>query len=219
MSQLLRVLVVDDHEVVRVGVRRLLERQSELAVVGEAGTVAEAVAVAREVQPDMVVMDMRLPDGDGVEACRMIRSERPQTKVLMLTSYTDDDAVFSAIMAGATGYLLKQTRGQVLVDAILTAGAGGSLLDPSITKQVLDRIRGGSSAAERLAGLSDQEQRILDLISRGLTNREIAYEIYLSEKTVRNYVSQLLHKLNVSRRSEAAAMAARFQPPLRTAVM
>ncbi|HEY3365558.1 MAG TPA: response regulator transcription factor [Symbiobacteriaceae bacterium] len=211
MSQLLRVLVVDDHEVVRLGLRQLLECKPGLTVVGEAGTAAEAVAVAEDVLPDVIVMDVRLPDGSGVEACREIRSLCPLTKVIMLTSYTDDDAVLAAIMAGASGYLLKQTRGQVLVDAIFTAGAGGSLLDPAITRQVLDRIRGGSTAVDRLALLTDQEQRILDCISRGRTNREIAEKLYLSEKTVRNYVSQLMHKLNVNRRSEAAAIAARFE--------
>lgn len=212
MSGPLKVLIVDDHEVVRIGLRQLLERRSELVVVGEAGTAAEAIALAGAEQPDVVIMDVRLPDASGIEACREIRSERSETKVIMVTSYADDDAVFSAILAGAAGYMLKQTRGQVLVEAILTVGSGGTLLDPTITLQVLERIRGGGSAAERVAALSEQEQQILDLISKGRTNREIAQEMYLSDKTVRNYVSNLLHKLNVSRRSEAAAIAARMRP-------
>ncbi|HEY3367883.1 MAG TPA: response regulator transcription factor [Symbiobacteriaceae bacterium] len=212
MTGPLKVLIVDDHEVVRIGLRQLLERKPELVVVGEAGTAAEAIAVARAERPDVVIMDVRLPDASGIEACREIRSGRPAAKVIMVTSYADDDAVLAAILAGASGYLLKQARGQVLVEAILTVGTGGTLLDPTITRQVLERIRGGGSVAQRVAGLSEQEQRILDLISRGRTNREMAEEMYLSENTVRNYVSNLLHKLKVSRRSEAAAIAARLRP-------
>lgn len=212
MNERRKVLVVDDHEVVRMGLCSLLERQPGLEVVGEAGTAAEAVAAARVHAPDVVIMDVRLPDGSGTEACREIRSERSDTKVIMLTSYSDDDAVFASIMAGAEGYLLKQTRGQILIDAISTVSRGGSLLDPSLIRSVMERIRQGGSASDRLAGLTDQERRILDLIAKGKTNREIAEELYLGEKTVRNYVSNLLHKLNVTRRSEAAAVAARLRP-------
>lgn len=210
MNRPLKVLVVDDHEVVRIGLRQLLERHPDLEVVGEAGTAAEAIAAARASLPDVVIMDVRLPDRSGIEACREIRSERPEVKVIMLTSYADNDAVFSSIMAGAAGYLLKQTRSQVLIDAIFTARQGGSLLDPGIIHQVMEGIRGGVTPVERTASLSSQELRILDLISKGKTNREIARDLFLSENTVRNYVSTMLQKLNVSRRSEAAAVAARM---------
>lgn len=212
MNEPLKVLLVDDHEVVRIGLRQILERRPELTVVGEAGTAAEAVEAARTYRPDVVVMDVRLPDGTGIEACREIRSERTEVKVIMLTSYADDDAAFASILAGAAGFLLKQTRGQVLADAIVTVGRGGSLLDPVITQRIVDRVRTGGSPVERAASLTEQERRILELISMGKTNREIARELFLSEKTVRNYVSNILHKLNVTRRAEAAAVAARLRP-------
>jgi len=206
----IRVLIVDDHEVVREGLRALLRRRSEMTIVGEADTVASAIAEARNTDPDVVVMDVRLPDGSGVEACREIRAHRPDTKVLMLTSYADDEAVFSSIMAGATGYLLKQTRTTTLVDAIERATRGESLLDPSVTQRVLDRVRNaGTRRDDELALLSEQEEKILDLISEGKTNKEIAQEIFLSDKTVKNYVSSILGKLNIRRRSEAAAFIAR----------
>ena len=210
MPEQIRVLIVDDHEVVREGLRALLRRKPQLTVVGEAESVASAVAEARKTEPDVVVMDVRLPDGSGVEACREIRSRRPETKVLMLTSYADDDAVFASIMAGATGYLLKQTHGQTLVDAIERAVRGESLLDPAVTQRVLERVRNaGSSKDDELSLLSEQEQKILDLIAEGKTNKEIAQEIFLSDKTVKNYVSSILSKLNLRRRSEAAAFIAR----------
>ena len=213
MANQTRILIVDDHEVVREGLRALLRRRPELAVVGEADSVASAVAEAERVKPDVVIMDVRLPDGTGVEACREIRAQRPETKVLMLTSYADDEAVFASIMAGATGYLLKQTRGQTVVEAIERTMRGESLLDPAVTQRVLDRVRSsGSRRDDELSLLSEQEQKILNLISEGKTNKEIAQEVFLSDKTVKNYVSSILSKLNLRRRSEAAAFIARRRP-------
>jgi DNA-binding NarL/FixJ family response regulator len=214
MTEQIRVLIVDDHEVVREGLRSLLRRRSDMAVVGEADSVASAIEEARRSQPDVVVMDVRLSDGSGVEACREIRAERPDTKVIMLTSYADDEAVFASILAGASGYLLKQTRTQALADAIGRAVAGESLLDPAVTERVLERVRtAGSRKDDELSLLSEQERRILDLIAEGKTNKEIAQEVYLSDKTVKNYVSSILSKLNLHRRSEAAAFIARRRPP------
>ncbi len=207
----LRVLIVDDHEVVREGLRSLLNRREGISVVGEAGTVGTAVEEAARLRPDVVIMDVRLPDGSGVEACREIRQENPNTKVIMLTSYADDEAVFASILAGAAGYLLKQTRGQALAEAIEAVAQGGSLLDPAVTQKVLERVRslGGRRPDDSLASLSDQEQKILLLIAEGKTNKEIAEEIFLSDKTVKNYVSSILSKLNLRRRAEAAAFIAR----------
>ena len=214
MTEQIRVLIVDDHEVVREGLRSLLRRRSDMTVVGEAASVASAIEEARRSQPDVVVMDVRLSDGSGVEACREIRAERPDTKVIMLTSYADDEAVFASILAGASGYLLKQTRTQALADAIGRAMAGESLLDPAVTERVLERVRtAGSRKDDELSLLSEQERRILDLIAEGKTNKEIAQEVYLSDKTVKNYVSSILSKLNLHRRSEAAAFIARRRPP------
>ena len=206
------ILIVDDHEVVRMGLRTLLERQPGFLVVAEAGTAAESVIAARQSQPDVVVMDIRLPDGSGVEACREIREERPDTKVIMLTSYADEDAVIGSIMAGASGYLLKQTRGQSLTEAIAQVARGQSLLDPAVTNKVLERMRRlARGELDELAALSPQEQKILPLIAQGKTNKEIAQEIFLSAKTVKNYVSSILSKLNLSRRSQAAAFIAERQ--------
>ncbi len=209
----LRLLVVDDHEVVRQGLVALLDRRDGFQVVAEAGTVAEAVEAARRFQPDIVVMDVRLPDGSGVEACREIRSELPATRVVMLTSYPDEEAVLSAIIAGASGYLLKQIRARDLTAALETVGRGGSLLDPAVTEKVLERVRriatGGLS--DELAALTAQEQRILLLVAEGKTNKEIAAEIYLSDKTVKNYVSSILSKLNLERRAQAAAFVAKHR--------
>ena len=185
----------------------LVSRQEDLFVVAEAGTVAEAVAKAREAVPDVVVMDIRLPDGTGIEACREIRDENPDVKVLMLTSYSDEEAVMGSIMAGASGYLLKEIRSQEIVDAIRIVGSGQSLLDPAVTAGVLERIRRGKEE-DPLAQLTDQEQKILELIAEGQTNRQIAGQINLSDKTVKNYVSNILGKLEVSRRSQAAAFLA-----------
>ena len=209
----LRVLVVDDHELVRMGLRTLLSGAADIAVVAEAASAVEAVAMARECAPNVVLMDVRLPDGSGVEACREIRSLVPGAHVLMLTSFADDDAVFSAIMAGASGYLLKQARADSLLDAIRAVGRGGSLLDPVVAQKVLERIRSSAAAQPRdskLAALSDQERKILPLIAEGRTNREIGDELYLSEHTVKAYVSDLLSKLALRRRSEAAALYARL---------
>ena len=213
MADETRVMIVDDHEVVREGLRSLLRRRPELAVVGEADSVASAIEEARKTEPDVVIMDVRLPDGSGVEACREIRAERPDTKVLMLTSYADEEAVFASIMAGAIGYLLKQTSTKTLIEAIERAMRGESLLDPAVTQRVLERVRSGKpDEDEDLALLSEQERKILDLIAEGKTNKEIAKEIFLSDKTVKNYVSSILGKLNLRRRSEAAAFIARKRP-------
>jgi two-component system, NarL family, response regulator DevR len=215
MGRPLRVLLVDDHEVVRDGIRALLSGVDDIVVAAEAGSVGEAVAVAERTQPDVVVMDVRLPDGSGIEATRDIRAQRPATKVLMLTSFADDEALFASIMAGAAGYVLKQIRGAELVRAIRTVGQGQSLLDPAVTKGVLDRLRRGKHLFkdERLARLSPQEERILGLVADGRTNRQIGGELGLAEKTVKNYVSSILGKLEVARRAEAAAYLARHTTP------
>ena len=206
----LRLLIVDDHEVVRQGLVALLDRRDGFEVVGEAGTVAEAVAQARRLQPDIVVMDVRLPDGSGIEACREIRAEQRTTRIVMLTSYPDEEAVLSAIVAGASGYLLKQVRARDLVAALEAVGRGESLLDPAVTEKVLERIRrmatGGQT--DELAMLTSQEQKILMLVAEGKTNKEIAADVFLSDKTVKNYVSSILSKLNLERRAQAAAYVA-----------
>jgi two-component system response regulator DevR len=209
-----RILIVDDHEVVREGLRALLNRKEGLAVVGEAGSVEQAVAEAARTKPDVIIMDVRLPDGSGIEACREIRQAHPETRVIMLTSYADEDAVFASILAGAAGYLLKQTRGNALADAISSVMRGESLLDPAVTQKVLERVRTSGQRGEDdpLSALTDQEHKILALIAEGKTNKEIADEVYLSDKTVKNYVSNILSKLNLRRRSEAAAFIARREP-------
>jgi len=207
----LRILVVDDHEVVRQGLVALLGRRDEFQVVAEAGTLSEALAATRRFVPDLVVMDVRLPDGSGIEACREIRSEYPEIKVVMLTSYPDEEAVLSAIIAGASGYLLKQVRGRDLVAALEAVGRGDSLLDPAVTERVLERVRrvASGSARDDLADLTAQERKILMLVADGKTNKEIASEVFLSDKTVKNYVSSILAKLNLQRRAQAAAFVAR----------
>ena len=207
----LRVMLVDDHEVVRSGIKSMLEANADLTVVAEAGTVADAIREAARVRPDVVVMDVRLADGSGIEATREIRAQRAETKVLMLTSYADDEALFASIMAGASGYVLKQIRGGDLVRAIRAVGQGQSLLDPGVTTPVLERLRRGRHLLrdERLARLSAQEERILALVAEGHTNREIGSRLKLAEKTVKNYVSAILSKLEVGRRAEAAAYLAR----------
>jgi DNA-binding NarL/FixJ family response regulator len=211
--QTLRILVVDDHEVVRQGLVALLDRREGLQVVAQAGTVAEAIEQARRFEPDIVVLDVRLPDGSGIEACREIRSELPKTRVIMLTSYPDEEAVLSAIVAGASGYLLKQIRARDLVAAIETVGHGESLLDPAVTEKVLDRVRRMASGTytNEVAQLTGQEQKILLLVAEGKTNKEIASEIFLSDKTVKNYVSSILSKLNLERRAQAAAFVAKHR--------
>jgi len=210
----LRLLVVDDHEVVRQGLVALLDRREAFQVVAEAGTVAEAIDQARRHQPEIVIMDVRLPDGSGIEACREIRAEFPATRVVMLTSYPDEEAVLSAIVAGASGYLLKQIRARDLVAALEAVGRGESLLDPAVTEKVLDRIRRiatGSQEADELSQLTGQERKILLLVAEGMTNKEIASEIFLSDKTVKNYVSSILAKLNLERRAQAAAFVAKHR--------
>lgn len=206
---MIRILLVDDHEVVREGLRALLDAQDDLEVVAEADSVAEAIARAKTFEPDVVVMDVRLPDGSGVEACREIRSRQPDTAVLMLTSFSDDQALFDSIMAGAAGYVLKQVRGNELIDSIRRVGSGESILDPAITARVLERIRNPKQDEDpRLARLTPTELRIVEMIADGLTNRQIADRIHLAEKTVKNYVSAILSKLEVARRAEAAAYLA-----------
>jgi DNA-binding NarL/FixJ family response regulator len=204
------VFLLDDHEVVRRGVAELLSSEDDIDIVGEAGTAAEALARIPATRPDVAVLDVRLPDGNGVEVCREIRSRMPNVHCLMLTSYGDDDALFEAIMAGASGYVLKQIRGNELISAVRRVAAGASLLDPAVTGRVLQRLRSPEPADERLAALTVQERRILDLIALGYTNRQIANEILLAEKTVKNYVSNLLTKLGMERRTEAAVFAARL---------
>ncbi len=212
-SGVTRVLICDDHEVVREGLRTLLSRRQDLAVVGEAGTMQEAIDTAAKAKPDVVIMDVRLPDGSGVEACRAIREARPETHVIMLTSYADDEALFASILAGASGYLLKQTRGQAVVDAIQAVAQGRSLLDPDVTGKVLERVRRGREQEDpAIALLTDQERKVLEQLAEGKTNREIGTALFLSEKTVKNYVSRILDKLGLSRRAQAAAYMAERRP-------
>jgi DNA-binding NarL/FixJ family response regulator len=215
--QQVRLLLIDDHEVLRLGLRTLFDTAGGFLVVGEAGTVAEGIAQARAQRPDVAIVDLRLPDGSGVEACREIRSERPETRVVVLTSYSDEDAVISSIVSGAAGYLLKQTPPPQLVEAVRTVALGGSLLDPAVTGVVLDRLKrtsaGGAEDPLVVAGLSPQERNILPLIAEGKTNREIAEVLVLSERTIKTYVSNILQKLQLSRRSEAAAFSARQRRP------
>ena len=206
----IRVFLLDDHELVRRGLSDLLGVEADLEVVGEASSVVEALTRIPATQPDVAVLDVRLPDGSGVEVCRDIRSQMPDVKCLMLTSFSDDEALFDAIMAGASGYVLKEIRGHDLVDAIRQVAAGKSLLDPSLTQKVLERLRRGNEEDERLSGLSDQERRILELIGEGMTNRQIGEHMHLAEKTVKNYVSSLLAKLGMERRTQAAAFVARM---------
>jgi two-component system response regulator DevR len=209
----LTIVVVDDHEVVREGLVAMLDRRPGFQVVGEAGTVADALTVIRRFQPDLVVMDVRLPDGSGVEACREIREDLPGTRVVMLTSYPDEDAVMAAIIAGASGYLLKQIRARDLIAGLEVVGRGGSLLDPAVTGKVLERMRriAASDQPDELAALTQQERRILALVAEGKTNKEIAAEVFLSDKTVKNYVSSILAKLNLERRAQAAAYMAKLK--------
>jgi two-component system response regulator DevR len=216
-----RILLLDDHELVRRGIRDLLSTTDDLLVVAEASTGEEAMTRIPSTQPDVAVLDVRLGSLDGgrsgVEVCRDIRSEYPGIACVMLTSFADDEALFASIMAGAAGYILKQVHGNDLIDALHRVAAGESLLDPAVTARVLDRLRNPPPAAvDPLAGLSDQEKRILDLISEGKTNRQIAGDMFLAEKTVKNYVSRLLAKLGMQRRSEAAAYAARLGHPATT---
>ncbi len=207
----IRIFLLDDHELVRRGLRDLLELEEDLEVTGEASTADEALRRVAAARPDVAVLDVRLPDGSGVEVCREIRSRHPDVRCLMLTSFADDEALFDAIMAGAAGYVLKQVRGNELVEDIRRVAAGQSLLDPNVTTKVLDRLRQGPEQDEQLASLTEQEQHILDLLAEGLTNRQIAERMYLAEKTVKNYVSNLLAKMGMHRRTEAAVYAARAE--------
>ena len=203
----IRVFLLDDHEIVRRGIRELLETEGDIEVVGESGLAAEAARRIPALRPDVAILDGRLPDGSGIDVCREIRSRNPEIAALILTSYDDDEALFSAIMAGAAGYVLKQVRGNDLIDMVRRVASGQSTLDPSVTAQVLERIRTGPPVVAELQALTEQEQRILELIGRGLTNRQIAQEMYLAEKTVKNYVSSMLAKLGLGSRTQAAIFA------------
>jgi DNA-binding NarL/FixJ family response regulator len=204
------VVLVDDHEVVRRGVGELLSVEPDIEVIGEAATVSEALARIPALRPDVAVLDVRLPDGNGVQLCRELVSTMPDLRVLILTSFSDDEALFDAIVAGAAGYVLKQIGGDDLVDAIRRVGNGGSLLDPSVTAQVLQRLRTPPKEDAALQSLTDQERRVLELIAEGLTNRQIAERIFLAEKTIKNYVSSILAKLGMERRTQAAVYGARI---------
>jgi DNA-binding NarL/FixJ family response regulator len=206
---MLRIIIVDDHEVVRLGLRTLLERHPDFTVIDEAATAKEAVQKTLHLKPDIVVMDIRLPGRSGIEACREITDQVPETKVIMLTSYAEDEMLFDAISAGACGYVLKQIGSDDLVRALESVGRGEALLDPAVTQQVFDRVRRATrkEREEAFAGLTEQEMRVLAHVAEGKTNREIAEVLFLGEGTVRNYVSSILSKLDLSNRSEAAAYA------------
>jgi two-component system, NarL family, response regulator DevR len=208
-SDRIRVFLLDDHEIVRRGLRELLESEGDIEVVGESGLAQEAARRIPALRPDVAVLDGRLPDGSGIDVCRDIRSQHPEIAALILTSYDDDEALFSAIMAGAAGYVLKQVRGNDLLNTVRRVAAGQSTLDPAVTAQVLDRLRRGPEEDPALAPLTPQERRILELIGEGMTNRQIAAEMYLAEKTVKNYVSAMLAKLGFQRRTQAAVFAAK----------
>ena len=207
--QPIAVFLLDDHEVVRRGVRDLLETEPDIKVIGEAGTASSALARIPALKPDVAVLDVRLPDGDGVEVCREVRSRMPEVACLILTSFGDEEALFSAVMAGAAGYVLKQIRGTDLVGAVRAVASGQSMLDPRAASQLMARLRDQSAKRDPLAGLSAQERRILELIGEGLTNRQIGERLFLAEKTVKNYISGLYAKLGMERRAQAAALAAR----------
>lgn len=207
----IRVFLMDDHEVVRRGVAALLSAEDDIEVIGEAGTAAEALARIPAVRPDVAVLDVRLPDGDGVSVCRELRSRLPELACLMLTSFDDDDALFEAVMAGASGYVLKQIHGSDLVGAVRTVATGQSLLDPRSTARMLERLRTRQEKSDPLKGLTEQERHILELIGEGLTNRQIGERLFLAEKTVKNYISNIFAKLGMSRRTQAAALAAQLK--------
>ncbi len=211
-GDLVRVFLLDDHEVVRRGIREMLEDEEDIEVVGETGSAAEATRRIPALRPDVAVLDNRLPDGSGIDVCREVRSQDPEIRALILTSYDDDDAVFAAIMAGAAGYLLKHVRGTDLVDTIRRVGAGQSTLDPAVTARVMERVRHGPPVDKALEGLTEQEQRLLALIGEGLTNREIAAKLFLAEKTVKNYTSTMFAKLGLTSRTQAAIFATRHPP-------
>ena len=206
---LIRAFVLDDHEIVRRGLRDLLEAEGDIVVVGEASTEDGAVRRVMALDPDVAVLDVRLGEGNGVEACREIRSKHPRTACLILTSFSDDEALFESIMAGAAGYVLKQIRSNDLVGAVRRVAAGQNLLDPIVTARVLERLRNGPEQDEMIARLSPQEHEVLTLLAEGLTNRQIAERMYLAEKTIKNYVTSILSKMGMARRTEAAVYAAR----------
>jgi DNA-binding NarL/FixJ family response regulator len=210
MPETIRVYLLDDHDVVREGLKFLLEQQEDIVVVGESATATEAAARIPALRPDVAVLDARLPDGSGIEVCRTVRAIDPTINALILTSYDDDEALFAAIMAGAAGYVLKEIRSSDLVSAIRTVAAGRSLIDPAMTATVLDRIRNGPSTPDELASLTDQERILLGHIAEGLTNRQIAEQMFLAEKTVKNYVSSILAKLGLERRTQAAVLASKL---------
>jgi two-component system, NarL family, response regulator DevR len=207
----IRIMLVDDHEIVRRGIADLIGTAADLEVVGEASGVTEALARAPQVNPDVAVLDVRMPDGNGIELCRDLKSELPDLNCLMLTSYADDDALFDAIMAGASGFVLKQVLGLDLLSAIRTVGAGGSLLDPRTTAALMNRIRREREDQNPLNKLTEQERMVFDLIGEGMTNRQIGERMYLAEKTIKNYVSHLLNKLGMQRRTQAAALSAELR--------
>ena len=207
---MIRVYLLDDHEVVRQGLRALLESAGDIEVVGESGTAAEAASRIPALRPDVAVLDARLPDGSGIEVCRSVRAVDPSIGALILTSYDDDEALFAAIMAGAAGYVLKEIRGNDLVEAIRQVAAGNSLIDPSLMAKVLDRVRNPTTIAPELAQLTDQELKLLGYIAEGMTNRQIGEQMFLAEKTVKNYVSSILAKLGLERRTQAAVLASKL---------
>jgi two-component system, NarL family, response regulator DevR len=213
MSDRISVFLLDDHEIVRRGLRDLLEAEDDIVVVGEASTEAEAIGRVHALDPDVAVLDVRLQEGDGVTACREIRSRHPRTACLILTSFSDDEALFEAIMAGAAGYVLKQIRSNDLVDAVRRVADGQNLLDPAVTARVLERLRRGPEEDETIARLSQQERQVLALLAEGLTNRQIADRLYLAEKTIKNYVTSVLAKMGMARRTEAAVYAAKHLKP------
>jgi DNA-binding NarL/FixJ family response regulator len=206
----IRVFLLDDHEVVRRGIADLLSQEGDIEIVGESASAVEAAHRIPALRPDVAVLDGRLPDGSGIDVCRDVRAVDPTIKGLILTSYEDDEALFAAIMAGAAGYVLKQIRGTDLVDAVRRVAAGQSLLDPAVTARVLERLRSGTEQPDELKGLTDQERRILEYVAQGLTNHEIAQKMFLADKTVKNYVSSMLAKLGLERRTQAAVLATKL---------
>ena len=209
----IRVYLLDDHEIVRRGLKELLEAEGDIVVVGESGLAQEATRRIPALHPDVAILDGRLPDGSGIDVCRDVRSVDPTIKALILTSYDDDDALFAAIMAGAAGYILKQVRGNDFVDTVRRVAAGQSTLDPSVIARVLERVRSGPPKDAELDALTDQEQKILELIGQGMTNRQIAEHMFLAEKTVKNYVSSMLAKLGLTSRTQAAIFATKHPQP------
>ena len=206
----MRVFLLDDHEVVRQGLKFLLESSGDIEVVGESGSAEEAASRIPALRPDVAVLDGRLPDGSGIEVCRTIRSVDPSIQALILTSYDDDEALFAAIMAGASGYVLKDVRGTDLIETIRRVAAGQSMIDPALTARVLERVRNGPATAPELAELTEQELKLLGYIAEGLTNRQIGEKMFLAEKTVKNYVSSILAKLGLERRTQAAVLASKL---------